>query len=77
MQAQLAYLPRHIDILQTPSPLFGFDELKTRDVVSFSSLDIFVSSEQSCLKDRNEILSKVILFYYSLIHCKVENTSIN
>ena len=77
MQAQLAYLPRHIDILQTPSPLFGLYGPKTRDVVSFSSLDVFVSSEQSCLKDRNEILSKVILFYYSLIHCKVENTSIN
>ena len=51
-QAQRVYLPRHIDILQTPSPLFGFDELKTRDVVSFSSLGVFVSSEQSHLKVR-------------------------
>ena len=77
MQAQLVCLPRHIDILQTPSPLFGFDEPKTRDVVSFSSLDVFVSSEQSCLKDRNEMFSKVILICYSLIHCKAKNTSIN
>ena len=52
MQAQLVYLPRHIDILQAPSPLFGFDELKTRDVASFSSLEVFVSSEQPYLKDR-------------------------
>ena len=50
MKAQLVYLPRHIDILQTPSPLFGFDERKTRDVISFSSLDVFVSSEQLHLK---------------------------
>ena len=63
MQAQLVYLPRHIDILQTPSPLFGFDELKTSDVVSFSSLDVFVSSEQSYLKNRKEIFSKMILFH--------------
>ena len=59
MQAQLVYLPRHIDILQTPSPLFGFDELQTRDVVSFSSLGVFVSSEQSHLKVRKEILRKL------------------
>ena len=52
MQAQLVYLPRHIDFLQTPSPLFGFYELKTRYVVSFSSLEVFVSSEQPYLKDR-------------------------
>ena len=63
MQAQLVYLPRHIDILQTPSPLFGFYELETKDVVSFSSLDVFVSSEQSYLKDREEIFSKMILFH--------------
>ena len=63
MQAQLVYLPRHIDILQTPSPLFGSYELKTRDVVSFSSLGVSVSSEQSHLKDRKEIFSKVILIY--------------
>ena len=50
MKAQLVYLPRHIDILQTPSPLFGFDERRTRDVISFSSLDVFVSSEQLHLK---------------------------
>ena len=63
MQAQLVYLPRHIDILQTPSPLFGFYELETKDVVSFSSLDVFVSSEQSYLKDREEIFSQIILFH--------------
>ena len=55
MKAQLVYLPRHIDILQIPSPLSGFDELKTRDVVSFSSLDVFVSSEQSHLKIRKQL----------------------
>ena len=44
MKAQLVCPPRDIDILQTLSPLFGFDELKTRDVVSLSSLDVFVSS---------------------------------
>ena len=60
MKAQLVYLLRHIDILQTPSPLFGFDELKTRDVVSFSSLDVFVSSEQSYLKNTKEVLSKAL-----------------
>ena len=59
-QAQRVYLPRHIDILQTLSPLFGFDELRTRDVVSFSSLGVFVSSEQSHLKVRKEILRKTI-----------------
>ena len=63
MQAQLVYLPRHIDILQTPSPLCGFDELKTRDVVSFSSLDVFVSFEQPYLKDRKYNFGKMILIY--------------
>ena len=65
MQAQLVYLPRHIDILQTLSPLFGFDELKTRDVVSFSSLGVFVSSEQLHLKVREEIVRKTIYFLKS------------
>ena len=63
MQVQLVYLPRHIDILQTLSPLCGFDELKTRDVVSFSSLDVFVSSEQPYLKDRKYNFDKVMLIY--------------
>ena len=63
MQAQFFYLPRHIDILQTPSPMFGFDELKTRDVVSFSSFNVFVSSEQPYLKDRKYNFGKVILIY--------------
>ena len=64
MQAQLVYLPRHIDILQTPSPLFGFDALKTMDVVSFSSLVVFVSSEQSNLKVGKETFSKNRIIYF-------------
>ncbi len=64
-QAQLVYFLWHIDIFQTPSPSFGFDELKIRDVISFSSLDAFVSSEDSHLKIRKESLIKE---YYS---CKI------
>lgn len=73
MKALLVYLPRHIDILQTPSPLFGFDERKTRDVISFSSLDVFVSFEQLYLKvgkkplERNFIsVSHKMLTFYEL-----------
>ena len=74
MQAQLVCLPRYIDILQTLSPLFGFDELKTRVVVSSSSLDVFVSSALSYLKVRKVILSKAINSFKSY---KLKNTWMN